>query len=353
MLGGAGLNASPGPPYNHSRPLVRARSSSYRFGAPLGVALLLTLHPLLFAGCAAEEAPDLSSPTRLQSEPPDMPYAPCASEEQVGEFTIERGPDYTSVEGKVYDATTPNRVAQLEARDGECQLLSLPAFSCNPACPVSTETCGPDGLCLPLPQPRSVGAVHVSGMVVPVELSANAVTGGYRPRGAQLPHPGFEPGSALTLQASGGDVDAFELWGWGIYPLTEVDAPVQVNAGAPTALGWSAPETPGPARMHVSLNVNNHGRNNAWIECDFADDGAAEIPAALLDALLALGQSGFPTVSFSRRTVTSSELDWGCVQLAVSSTVSAGVSLGGLTSCNDSSMCPADQTCRPLERFCE
>ena len=324
------------------------RPSPYRFGAPLVAVLALNL---LLAGCATEEGPGPSP--ELESEPPDMPYAPCASEQQVGEFTIERGLDYTSVEGKVYDAVTPNRVAQLEAREGECQLLSLPAFLCNPGCPVSTETCGPDSRCIPLPQPRSVGAVQVSGMVVPVELTANAVTGGYRPRGAQLPHPGFEPGSWLALNASGGESSAFELRGWGIFPLTSVDAPVQVFPGAPTRLAWSAPASAGPGRLHVSLNVNHHGRNDAWIECDFADDGAAEIPAALVDALLAQGQSGFPTVTFSRRTVTSSELDWGCVQLAVSSTIAAGVSLAGLTSCNDSSMCPASQTCRPLERFCE
>jgi hypothetical protein len=289
----------------------------------------------------------------LLSAPPDMPYTPCASEQRVGEFLIERAEDYTSAEGKVYDAITPNRVAQPQASEGDCQLLQLPAFACSPACPVSTETCGADSQCVPLPQPRTVGQVQLSGMVVPVELTANAVTGGYRPRGAQLPHPGFESGATLALQASGGDFHPFELWGWGIFPLTQVTAPVHVAAGQPAQLAWPAPEAAGPGRMLVSLNVNNHGRNNAWIECSFSDDGAAEIPAALVDALLLEGQSGFPTITFSRRTVTSTELDWGCVQLAVSSTVSAGVALAGLTSCNDSSMCPSGQTCRPLERFCE
>ncbi|HKO92753.1 MAG TPA: hypothetical protein VJU61_16475, partial [Polyangiaceae bacterium] len=136
--------------------------SPYRFGAALLVARCWALGAaLLLAGCALQADPDLSSPTRLQSEPPDMPYAPCASEFEVGGFTIERGVDYTSVEGKVYEAITPNRVAQLELREGECQLLSLPSFTCNPACPVSSQTCGPDGTCLPLPQTRSVGTVQV------------------------------------------------------------------------------------------------------------------------------------------------------------------------------------------------
>lgn len=289
----------------------------------------------------------------LLSLPPDLPYAPCAGERRVGEFLIERAEDYTSVEGKVYDAVTPGRVPQLERSEGECQLFSLPVYTCSPGCPVSTEACSAEGRCVALPQPRTVGAVQVSGLVVPVELSANAVTGGYRPRGAALPHPGFESGAALLLEASGGDFSAFELWGWGIYPLTQVYAPVRVAAGEPSVLGWPAPAAAGPARMHVSLNVNNHGRNNAWIECSFDDDGAAEIPAQLIDALLAAGQSGFPTITFSRRTVTSTELDWGCVQLNVSSSLAVGVALEGLISCNDGSMCPSGQTCRPLERFCE
>ncbi len=304
--------------------------------------------------CGCSDDKESRAPSNvLLSAPPDLPYAPCASEQLVGEFTIESAEDYTSVEGKIYDAPSPGRVAQVQLSEGECQLLSLPLYVCNPACPVSTETCSAEGQCVALPRPRVVGDVQVSGMVLPVELTANAVTGGYRPRGAQLPHPGFQPGATLLLQASGGQFSPFELWGWGIFPLTSVHSPVRVTPGEPSVLGWPAPEAAGPGRMHVSLNVNNHGRNNAWIECSFADDGAAEIPAALIGALLAEGQSGFPTITFSRRTVTSTELDWGCVQLAVSSSVSLGVTLAGLISCNDNSMCPSPQTCRPLERFCE
>lgn len=315
--------------------------------SPIALAALLGA----LIACSGEQ--DGVKPSALLSVPPELPYAPCPSERQVGEFRIERAEDYTSVEGKVYDSVTPNRVARLLASEGECQLLSLPVYSCEPACPVSTQTCSAEGACIPLPQPRTLGDVRVSGMVVPVELVANAVTGGYRPRGAQLPHPGFDSGATLLLEASGGDFSAFELWGWGISPLGQVEQPVQVAAGQPSSLAWPAPVAAGPGRMHVSLNVNNHGRNNAWLECHFADDGAAEIPAQLIDALLLQGQSGFPTISFSRRTVTSTELGWGCVQLAVSSSLSVGVSLAGLTSCNDSGMCPAGQSCRPLERFCE
>jgi hypothetical protein len=188
-------------------------------------------------------------------------------------------------------------------------------------------------------------------LVVPVEMTANPVTGSYRPRGTALPHPGFEPGADLRLLASGGDVAAFELRGWGLSPLQRVTSPIEVDAGTPTRLEW-APQG-GPTHLLARLHINNHGSSIAWIECDLPDTGAATIPATLIDALLALGRSGFPTIELTRRTATSTDTALGCVQMLVTSEVSAGVSVAGLTSCNDSSMCPPGQTCRALERFCE
>ncbi|HWO13004.1 MAG TPA: hypothetical protein VNN80_26070, partial [Polyangiaceae bacterium] len=76
-------------------------------------------------------------------------------------------------------------------------------------------------------------------------------------------------------------------------------------------------------------------------------------PARLIDALSALGRSGFPTITLTRRTATSTSMALGCVQMLVTSEVTAGVAVAGLTSCNTSDMCPEGQTCRPLERFCE
>ena len=237
------------------------------------------------------------------------------------------------------------------AREGECELLHVPARSCDPPCPVSTEACGDEGQCVVLPVARSVGSVTISGLVVPVEMTANAVTGSYRPQGAALPHPGFEPGADLRLEASGGSVAGFELRGWGISPLELLTSPIRVDAGVPTQLAWRG--RPGPTRLRARLNLNNHGSSSAWIECDLPDTGAASIPAGLIDALIAEGRSGFPTIELTRRTATSTNTDLGCVQMLVTSEVSAGVSLAGLTSCNDSSMCPSGQTCRSLQRFCE
>jgi hypothetical protein len=128
---------------------------------------------------------------------------------------------------------------------------------------------------------------------------------------------------------------------------------VLVEPGRATTLSWRVPAHAGPARVRASLNIKNHGSSNTWIECDFADTGSAQIPASLIDALDARGRSGFPTLSLTRRTATSTEIQVGCVQMLVFSSVTSGVSVAGLTSCNDASMCARGQSCRPLERFCE
>ena len=285
--------------------------------------------------------------------PVELPYAPCPARAGVGEFAIELGADYTIASGKVLDGVAPNRIFELLASEGQCQLLRVPPRSCTPACPVSTHMCGPDNECVPLPRARDVGTVAVSGLVVPVEMRANPVTGSYRPERAVLPHPGFEPGADLRLRASGGDGEGFELRGWGVSSLEPPTSPVEVAPGAPTRLSWQPPAQAGPARMQALLHVNHHGSSNAWIECELADTGSAEIPAPLIDALLAEGRSGFPTIELTRRTATSTLIELGCVQMLVSARVFAGVSVSGLISCNDSSMCPPGQTCRALERFCE
>jgi hypothetical protein len=285
--------------------------------------------------------------------PSELPYDPCPVATGVGEFVIELGEDFTSVEGKVFDGVTPSLIPDELASAGECRLVTLPNLLCDPGCPVSTQTCGTNNQCQPLPVAHDVGTVTVSGLARAIEMTANANTGNYRPGPPALPHPGFTPGADLRLASSGGDYDPFELRGWGIEPLAVPAEPIEVNGGRPASIVWTPPTSAGPARMHAMLNVNNHGSSNTWIECDFVDTGAGEIPATLVDGLIAQGASGFPSITLARRTATSASIAPGCVQLLVTSSLDLDVTLSGLVSCDDSSMCPAGQTCKPIERFCE
>jgi hypothetical protein len=283
----------------------------------------------------------------------ELPYDPCPVETGVGEFVIELGEGFTSVEGKVFDGVTPSLIPDELASAGECRLVTLPNLLCDPGCPVSTQTCGTNNQCQPLPVAQNVGTVTVSGLARAVEMTANANTGNYRPGPPALPHPGFAPGADLRLASSGGDYDPFELRGWGIEPLAVPAEPIGVNEGQPARIAWTPPTGAGPARVHAMLNVNNHGSSNTWIECDFVDTGTGEIPATLVDGLIAQGASGFPSITLARRTATSALIGPGCVQLLVTSSLALDVTLSGLVSCDDSSMCPTGQTCKPIERFCE
>lgn len=285
----------------------------------------------------------------------ELPYAPCPAESDVGGFSIELGDGFTSVDGKVFDSVTPSLVPQLIASEGDCRLVALPNLLCDPACPSSTETCGPGNQCMPQPVARSVGTVSVSGLARPVEMTANPNTGSYRPPPPALPHPGFIPGADLRLAASGGDVAPFELRGSGIEPFQFTGETLAIAAGAPADLRWAPPAQTGPARVRAVLDINNHGSSNTAIECNFPDTGSAQIPASLIDALIARGASGFPTLGITRRTATSASIEPGCVQLVVTTDIqyAIDVTLPGLTSCNDNAMCPEGQTCQLLERICE
>jgi hypothetical protein len=306
-------------------------------------------------GCGSEERPvDMGNGELDPTLASELPYQPCAIEQRVGEFTIQLAELYTSVDGQVFDGVVPKDVPIELAAEGECRLFSSPALQCNPACLPSLEVCGPDNVCLPRPVARDLGTVTVQGLLAPVQMQANAVTKGYsNPATPRLPHPGFAPGADLRLATSGGEYSPIRLRGWGVSLLEGVSNPVPVRAAQPVRVTWQAPENGGPARVHLNLNINHHGSNSEWIECDAADEGSAEIPAGLVDALLARGQSGFPTLTATRRTASSIQIEPGCVELLVSSEVTSDVNLENLTSCSSTSDCEPGQSCRPSELYCE
>jgi hypothetical protein len=283
-----------------------------------------------------------------------LPYEPCVAEQAVGQFVIELASDFTRVGGRVSDAVLPSRVPNELAREGSCRLLEAVVTTCTPACPVATEVCSKEARCVPLPRARDLGRVVVYGLQVPLGMAANAVTKSYaNPAAPALPHPGFSPGADLRIVTGGGDYAPFELRGWGISALGMSAEDVLVRGGQALPLTWQAPEVVGPARLHVELNVNQHGSTSSWVECDFVDSGAGEVPASLIDGLIARGLSGYPTLTGARRTATRVSIEPGCVDLLVASEVISDIQVDGIVSCDVSADCPLGQSCLPVERFCE
>jgi hypothetical protein len=281
----------------------------------------------------------------------ELPYAPCDEAAVVGQFVIALGVGFTSVDGKVTDGVLSSQVPDELGREGDCRLLKAAPTTCTPACPVATQACDRSSTCVPLPRAHDVGMVTVHGLVVPLTMSANAVTRSYT-NPMTLPEVGFLPGADLRLITSGGDYAPFELRGWGVSPLV-LGEPIEVVEGRATQVSWQAPAVAGPARVDVLLNINQHGSTKAWIECDFADTGAGDIPPTLIDGLIEQGLTGYPTLTATRRSATSQTIEPGCVELLVASDVAVDVEVEGIVSCNTSAECPEGQTCLPVERFCQ
>ena len=167
-----------------------------------------------------------------------------------------------------------------------------------------------------------------------------------------MPQPGFEPGAKLRLSSSGGDYPPIDLRAWGVSLLEGVTNPIAVRAGQGVELSWQPPADPGPARVHLNLNINHHGSTSNWIECDVEDVGMAVIPGALIDSLLERGRSGFPTLTVTRRSVSSTRIEPGCIELAVSSERVSDVELDDFQSCSSLAECSTGQVCGP-EFFCQ
>jgi hypothetical protein len=189
-----------------------------------------------------------------------------------------------------------------------------------------------------MPEGRDLGTVSVQGLSRAVSMTPNTNTKNYS-AAPPVPHPGFEPGANITLSTTGGEYEPVTLRGWGV-SLFELTEPVRVDPGMPTALRWTAPADPGPARVTVNLNINLHGSNKAWIDCDLPDTGAFDIPATLIDALIAQGLTGNPTIIVMRRTASSVQIAPGCVEFLVRSEISTPVTVPGIISCNDAMPCP-------------
>ncbi|HVZ36577.1 MAG TPA: hypothetical protein VG963_29305 [Polyangiaceae bacterium] len=284
-----------------------------------------------------------------------LPYQPCALDQRVGQFSVALTDRYTSVSGQVFDGLAPIDVPIEAAAEGGCRLLQTPVVQCDPACQASTQACGAGNQCVPRPVAHDVGTVTLQGLAVPLELAASAATKSYsNPPSPKLPQPGFAPGADVRLTSSGGDYAPMALRGWGVSLLTGVDDPVPVRTGMPVQVHWQAPaDTAGPARVHLTLDINHHGSTKAWIECEVDDQGSAEISETLVDQLLLRGQSGFPTLTVTRRSATSTSIEPGCVEFSVLSEVTSDVALEQLTSCSSSADCAPGQTCRSSELYCE
>ena len=248
-------------------------------------------------------------------------------------------PANTTLLGKLYDGANPTAMNwQKKDEADDCRLDVPNAILCQPACG-TTGVCTATNTCSPYAMPQTAGTAKLKGLGAS-ELSMEPRANNYQlPAGTMLGYPPCTEGSKIELAADGGGHGAFKIEAQCIAPL-ETAATVMVVKGQPLALRWKAPTATG-TRVTVLLDISQHGTSKGKIECDTADDGVLDIPVKLIDALVDLGISGFPTVLLTRETEGKS----GNVVLNVSAPFRSAVEIPGLTSCTEDTDCPMGQKC--------
>lgn len=315
-----------------------------------------------------EPTPDVSDAEPGQDAEVDVPLPPfpaalrgeCALAERLGGFVIEAYVGYSLVSGQVLDGVVPLTVLAEELREGDCRLLRRLNPLCEPPCSTS-DTCGLDGACVPYPGPLGLGRVNVTGLSKPVSMLPKPPNQNYFD--TSLPHPAFAVGDELRVLSEGGGLEPLVLFGYGVDALEPGQTEWVLTAGEPLDVTWDAGATDTPARVLLRLNVDQHGVSPITLVCDLPDTGQAQIPAALIDALLAAGISGFPNGKLARRTVDSVPVEGGlalrslgeggCVDLVVSSPRAVPTRVTGSTPCTKPADCPPGETCNLPLQICE
>ena len=245
---------------------------------------------------------------------------------------------FTGVSAAVYDGVRRYDQWITAADAGSCRLLDLP--TCAPAC-AEPMFCATGNRCLGMPARKDVGTISIHGLAVPLELTS--LLGSYG-QSISDPFPPAAPDASITAETSGGDYAPFSLEARAVEPLAFDGADLSVGHGRSLDLSWTPPTRPGAAHILALVNLQPSALGPI-IECTFPDTGAASVPAWLLDRLINLGINGYPSLRLFRRTVTSTNIEPGCVELEVHALVRRRLSVDGVTSCSDSSECPPPLTC--------
>jgi len=237
----------------------------------------------------------------------------CAPSAKVGRFEILNDPLGSWVTGLVTDGVAmADAVLEAKETDGACVLwMGLnPAF-CDPQC-VSGEECGLDRICHPEPQRKSVGPVTVEGLKEPLELELN-----YALEYKKFDFVGapYEVGSEISLSAPGDELEGFSLGGAGVAPMVTTDELWVITPGEPLTVTWEPADGPGEVRF--SVNVDQHGLTPVTLRCVVEDTGTYTVSAELTGTLIEYGAGGASEGWLVRRTIDSTEIEEGCIEMEV------------------------------------
>ena len=275
----------------------------------------------------------------------------CDLADDYGGFVVESYEEYSIVSGSIADGVVPITVLELIGSDGDCEVKRRNNPFCDPSCE-SGETCDFDGNCITYPSNQDLGVVTVLGLDEAVEMEA--VVPGNTYFNTSLPHPAFSGGELLELQMPGGTYGPIALFGVGVEDLNATDTEWRVESGNDLIVSWDPPAGE-LVRSEVTLriNIDQHGTSPSSVYCTFEDDGEGTVPASVVQQLVEVGVSGFPSGLLVRRTADKADAGDGCTDFEVSSRRDVAVDVIGYTPCISDNDCPDGQTCNVEMQICE
>lgn len=270
---------------------------------------------VLFSGCSSDEAtPDKRS----------LLNGPCPPGEALGALEINVVSAFSAISGTFADSIVPSAVAVLEMEEEYCSLWRRPNPECIPPCG-SGQTCDFDGNCVPYPVQQDAGVISIRGLSEPVSLSPMAPTNSYSK--VDISHPAFTAGDAITMTSTDGYFGILRMKGTGVDQLVSSDMVWPITRGKSLNVAWDAPTVETGAKIQLRLNINQHGASPLTLICDFPDTGSAQVSTLLMDTFINTGVSGIPNGRLVRWTVDSMEVEKGCVEFRISSSLNADVQL--------------------------
>jgi len=270
----------------------------------------------------------------------------CPLADRYGGFEIAIFELFSTVSGSVADGVVPITVHEQVGADATCRLMRRNLTFCDPACQPD-ETCDFDGNCIPFPLNQDIGTVTIGGLEQ--DLILNPIQPGNTYFETSLPHPVFLPDQLVELQTHNSTVfDDVTLHGIGVEELTSDDENLVLSDESDLLLTWNPPVN-GSARsnIHVRVNIDQHGSTPTQLFCEFPDTGSGAVPASLIAQLMSFGVTGFPNATVTRRTVDSTTVGAGCVEMIVKSQFEPSVAVEGFIPCNTDQDCPDGLACTP------
>jgi len=275
----------------------------------------------------------------------------CDQDVRLGVFTVDSNEDYASVAGSVADGVVPTDILTELLTEGDCTIWRRENPFCDPGCDPG-YTCSLDGACVPYPANQAVGTVTIDGLLA--EVSMEPVEPGATYFDTSLPNPPWAPGGVATLQSGGGAHAPFTLHGVTPEGMQITDAMWQLVPGEALDVQWSPAPEGVRTEVQLALRIDQHGLTPSTLRCTFADTGSGVVPASVLDALIDVGLTGFPSGILTRQSVDSTDLDGGgCAELRLQSSQLAEVGIEGYTPCRRDEDCPDGQECNEVLERCE